>query len=415
MEDIEEKQEEGMPNTRINTEDIEKAVEIAKEIIEKKAAGDPSIKQMMSIVHKFIQKQPVICYGGTAINNILPKEKQFYNPDIDIPDYDFFSETPQEHCIQLCKKLKKAGLQNIEAKPGLHLGTFKVFCEFIGVADISAINKDLFRKLWSESIVKDKIHYSPPNFLRMNVYLELSRPMGDVSRWVKVYKRLELLNSEYPIECPSLYGSIFEESLVPKIKEKIEDLLIKEKVILLGFNGSLLQEEKQSWKLPLDLLVEEANVTKLTKQLIEIFGKGIVKSRSYEEYAEILPAHTDIVEGNVLFVRIYETMACHSYHELKSGLHIASIPTLLNFFFGMLYADKEFLQHTTRQRIICTAQRLIQMAKDSSKRKFKLLTPITCLGKQKELLDMRKERNELYEKTKSNKTLFRKYFFSYKP
>jgi len=95
MEDIEEKQEEGMPNTRINTEDIEKAVEIAKEIIEKKAAGDPSIKQMMSIVHKFIQKQPVICYGGTAINNILPKEKQYYNTDINIANYDFLYETPQ--------------------------------------------------------------------------------------------------------------------------------------------------------------------------------------------------------------------------------------------------------------------------------------------------------------------------------
>ena len=36
MEDKEEKQEEGMPNTKINTDDIEKAVEIAKEIIEKK-------------------------------------------------------------------------------------------------------------------------------------------------------------------------------------------------------------------------------------------------------------------------------------------------------------------------------------------------------------------------------------------
>jgi len=43
------------------------------------------------------------------------------------------------------------------------------------------------------------ITYAPPNFLRMGMYLELSRPDGDVSRWEKVYKRLILLNKHYPL------------------------------------------------------------------------------------------------------------------------------------------------------------------------------------------------------------------------
>jgi hypothetical protein len=30
------------------------------------------------------------------------------------------------------------------------------------------------------------------------MYLELSRPAGDVSRWEKVFKRLNLLNTHYP-------------------------------------------------------------------------------------------------------------------------------------------------------------------------------------------------------------------------
>ena len=33
----------------------------------------------------------------------------------------------------------------------------------------------------------------------MNMYLELSRPQGDVSRWEKVLKRLTLLNKSYPL------------------------------------------------------------------------------------------------------------------------------------------------------------------------------------------------------------------------
>ena len=43
------------------------------------------------------------------------------------------------------------------------------------------------------------ILYAPPNFLRMAMYLELSRPAGDVSRWEKVLKRLILLNKHYPL------------------------------------------------------------------------------------------------------------------------------------------------------------------------------------------------------------------------
>jgi hypothetical protein len=397
-------------------EEIEKAAKEAQEIIDKNAAGNPRIKKMMDIVHKFVQKERVMCYGGTAINNILPKEKQFYDTEVDIPDYDFFSVDPQKLCVKLSNKLKKAGLKDIEAKPGMHLGTFKVFCEYVGVADISSVEKDLFERLWKDSIVKDKIHYVPPDFLRMNVYLELSRPMGDVSRWKKVFGRLELLNDEYPIICPKKHEPINETLMIPKIKDKIEDLLIEDKIVLLGFNGELFHEKNQEWKLPLDILVEEKDAEKVVKKLINIFGRGIAKARSYEEYQELLPAHTDIVEGSELLVRVYETMACHSYHELKTGLRIGSIPTLLNFFFAMLYADKEFAEHTTRQRIICVAQRLVDMA-NSSKRKFELITPIDCIGKQKDLIDMKKERSSLYEKASKNRegALFKKYFFSYKP
>ena len=157
-------------------------------------------------------------------------------------------------------------------------------------------------------------------------------------------------------------------------------------------------------------------VSWVSSYLLNIFGRGVAKARSYEEYEELLPAHTDIVEGSELLVRVYETMACHSYHELKTGLRIGSIPTLLNFFFAMLYADKEFAEHTTRQRIICAAQRLIDIA-DSNERRFELVTPIDCIGKQKELIDMKKERASLYEKASKNRegALFKKYFFSYKP
>jgi len=399
-------------------EAIEKAALQAQEIIDKTEASDPLVKKMMNIVHKFLQGSRTICYGGTAINNLLSKKNQFYDTEKDIPDYDFFSENPQKHAKQLSDILKKAGIDNVEAKPGMHLGTFKVFADYIGVADITSMEKPIFGRLWKESIVKDGIHYCSPDFLRMNVYLELSRPMGFVERWKKVYGRLQLLNAEYPVVCPKDHVKTYEEFMSSDMRHSVEDILLKDKVVLLGFNAEMLQENRtHDWSYPLDVLVEPQHSEKVVSQFLKVFGRGQARARDFEEYGELLPAHTDIVEGNKLLVRVYETMACHSYHELSSGLRIASIPTLLNFFFAMLYADKEFVEHTTRQRLICAADKLIDIANGKKKGRFKMLTPITCIGTQKDLLDMKKEKAELYAKLSKNRQSaeFMKYFYSYTP
>ena len=393
-------------------EEIQAAAEKAQEIIDKTEASNPLVHKMMGIVRKFIQHNRVLCYGGTAINNLLPKEKQFYNPETDIPDYDFFTENPQKHSKEIADLLVKAGVPNVEVKPGVHLGTFKVFADYTGVADVSSMEHGVFKKLWAESIEKDGLHYVPPNFLRMSVYLELSRPRGFVERWTKVYKRLKLLNDEYPIECPP--HEVHEEVMNPDLVKKVETFLSKENIILLGFNADSRHNSGRSWKLPLDLLVTPEHFDVTVNKVKEIFGGY---REDFAEYAEILPAHSDITHKNKLLARVFETDACHSYHLLENGMRIASIPTLLNFFFAMLYADNEFIEHTSKARLICTAQELVDMADNAGKRRFKLLTPTECTGKQKGLSDMKEERTKLYAKLSTNKNskAFLKYFFTYTP
>jgi len=395
-------------------EEIQAAAEKAQEIIDKTEASNPLVHKMMDIVRKFIQHNRVLCYGGTAINNLLPKEKQFYNPETDIPDYDFFTETPQKHAKQIADLLVKAGIPNVEVKPGVHLGTFKVFADYTGVADVSSMEHAVFKKLWAESIEKDGLHYVPPNFLRMSVYLELSRPRGFVERWTKVYKRLKLLNDEYPIECPGV-DAVHEEAMTPELVKKVEAFLSKENVILMGFNAETRHGSGRTWKLPLDILVTPEHFDITVDKVKDIFGQA--RREDFAEYAEILPAHSDITHKNTLLARVFETDACHSYHPLENGMRIASIPTLLNFFFAMLYADNEFIEHTSKARLICAAQELVDMADNAGKRRFKLLTPTECTGKQKGLPDMKEERTKLYSQLSTNKNskAFLKYFFTYTP
>ena len=165
-----------------------------EKIAGEKVASSPEIKKMIEIVEDFLIKKKLICYGGTAINNILPKEAQFYDKNYEIPDYDFFSHNALDDTKELADIFYKAGYLDVEAKSGVHGGTYKVFVNFIPMADITYIHKDLFQTLQKQAIKVAGIYYTPPDFLRMGMYLELSRPAGDISRWEKVLKRLNLLN-----------------------------------------------------------------------------------------------------------------------------------------------------------------------------------------------------------------------------
>ena len=73
--------------------------------------GNPEITFIIGIVEEFIRKRKRICYGGTAINNILPEKEQFYSKDIELPDYDFFSPSPLKDAKDVANIYYKKGFQ----------------------------------------------------------------------------------------------------------------------------------------------------------------------------------------------------------------------------------------------------------------------------------------------------------------
>jgi hypothetical protein len=387
-------------------ESLEAIVDTIQAENDKRAANDPVVKLALTTVETFLKHHPVMCYGGTAINNLLPKEDRFYDPETDIPDYDFFSKTPQEHAMMLANQLYEKGIKNIEVKPGIHLGTFKVFADYEGVADITHLDEDIFEKLWAAKLVKDGIHYVTPDFLRMSMYLELSRPRGDVSRWIKVYNRLQLLNKHHPIVCTKEKAE--KHPPVPKeLKTKVMAMLKREDVVLLGVNAAETHLGLD-WTLPVTLLATKETIERLTEGMDVVVNEG----------SEILPPLyfvrlPDQPEGTTAYLRFYETTACHSYHN-AGGIRVASIPTILQFFFAYLFSAAK---QSNMESILCVAQRLVDLAHHAKKRRFALLTPIDCLGTQETLTDMRKEKAALYEKLSAKKTSpdFLRYFFTYDP
>ena len=224
---------------------LRNAIDVADKIKGKTKMNSPEIRKIISIVENFIRRKSLICYGGTAINNILPKDDQFYDKDIEIPDYDFFSPSPLEHAKELADIYFKAGFEEVESKSGVHFGTFKVFVNFTPIADITIISNEIYKNIKKEAISVKGILYAPPNYLRMAMYLELSRPNGDVSRWEKVLKRITLLNKHYPLIHKNCHTIEFQREMDTPNEEEdlykiVQQGLIDQSVVFFGgFANSL--------------------------------------------------------------------------------------------------------------------------------------------------------------------------------
>jgi hypothetical protein len=388
-------------------DDLRSVVETLQRENDMAAAANPLIKKSLSVVKEFLQTHPVMCYGGTAINNLLPEEDRFYDLTAVVPDYDFYSKIPQEHAVRLADQLRDAGIEVVEVKPGMHLGTFKVFADYEGVADITHLDSDIFDRVWAENVVREKIHYVTPDFLRLSMYLELSRPRGDVSRWTKVYERLQLLNKAHPMVCPSGGDSYRPpRPLADAERKRIETILRTKPVVLLGITASQIHSRTTpAWSAPVTILADTDTLISLTEG----------KTTESHEGSEILPSHVDILDDDgTVFIRIHETAACHSYHEMSNGIRVASIPTMLQFFLAYVYSGVSKDEQT---HLLCVSQRLVDLASHKESRRYALLTPTECIGTQETLTDIKRHKAQLYTSLSSNKMSadFLTYFLAYTP
>jgi Poly(A) polymerase catalytic subunit len=411
------------------------AVDESEKIKGEKLANSDEIQHIFGILENFLVRKKCICYGGTAINNILPKFAQFYNRDIEIPDYDFYSTTPMDDAKELADIYYKAGYSEVEAKAGVHYGTYKVFVNFIPVADITLLAKEIFESIYKEAIRVKGIYYCPPNFLRMNMFLELSRPAGDVSRWEKVLKRMTLLNKYYPFEPTIPCNKIdFEGEIPPEIdtSEKIyyiiRDTFIDEGVVFFGGYASSLYskymtsaERYKARSIPdFDVISEEPDRCAILV-MEKLLQNGYKKVRHivHEEIGEIIPKHIEIRVGKETLAFIYYPIACYNYNKIyikDREIKVATIDTILSFYLAFYYSNKPYYY---RDRILCMAKFLFDLEQKNRLEQKGILKrfSINCYGDQPTLESIRAKKAEKYRELKNdrNSREFQEWFLNYKP
>jgi hypothetical protein len=332
-----------------------------------------------------------------------------------------------------------AGFEEVEAKSGMHSGTFKVFVNQLPVADITDLPKTLYNKIMKDSIKVDGIYYCSINYLRMSMYLELSRPHGDVSRWEKVLKRLSLLNKHYPLRGKNCsidmiqrlfeYGlkksimkggnnvneeDIFLDSIEEKIFLTTRESLVDQGCVFFGAFANRLYlknihnlSKKNIPKIPdFDVLSEDpAGTARILKERLTDIGIKNITIKEHDGIGEVLAPHYEIKVGPEAIAFVYEPLACHSYNVVNiagKNIRIATLDTMLSFYLTFLYSDRKYYNN---DRIICMSEFLYRVQEKNRLEQRGILRrfSINCYGKQTTKEDIRTHKTELFEKYKNDR------------
>lgn len=421
---------------KTKTEEME--LELIKDAVEKSdklksliMTQSKEVTDIVESVEKFIKKKGLICYGGTAINNILPKKSQFYDKNVDIPDYDIYSTTPLEDSKELADIYAKQGYSNVEVRTSIHAGTYKISVIFISIVDITYMDKTTFDLMKKDAVVLDGITYAPVNYLRMSMYKELSRPNGDISRWEKVFKRLTLLNHSYPMKnkfCDSLkFDGVEDEDTIFEIVKKT---LIKNKSLFIGeyaaslYGKYMSKEHKHAFNkerfhietLSVDPIVD----TKLVKAELKKKGYNDIKIVENEPIGHIIDTHYEIVVNGIPVCLIYKSIdGCYNYNTIKREnreIRVATIDTMMTFLLAAMYTGRPYYNN---DKLLCMAQFLyiIQMKNKLVTRGLLKRFTLDCIGVEQTLQERRQEKTKKYRLLKHDRTSkeFNELFFKYNP
>jgi hypothetical protein len=331
---------------------LEKVIDKAEERNKYESAHNPDILGALNIVKQFLVSRRRVCYGGTAMNAILPPKRRFYDPEMDLPDYDFFTPDPKADVEELVQKLKKAGYKDVYHKVGVHEGTTKVLVNFVPIADITAISEDIYAVFLKRAFKKEKVYYTDPDILRMMMYLEMSRPRGDVSRWNKVFERLQLINSVFPPTFKRSRALDTRKSkgykVEPEIWSSIYDYCITNQRIV--FTGQLDFYYKKvirfstpkfninDYSMPIGFISPNLKDDARTLQTL-LGGSEKCKLYIHAKRGEIVPEHIEVRYNNLPVAILLQETACHAYlnFPLSDGrsIAIASLDTLITIYYSI--------------------------------------------------------------------------------
>lgn len=360
-------------------------------------------KDFFEIALRVLKKYPVLLYGGTAINEVLPKKFKIYKED-ELPDVDIFCKASDYEKIseEILKTFEKQGYKLTTIKEALHKNTYKVMVEGLQLIDISVIDTEMFRIL---SKGKQPSHLGVPivsvDYLKYSLHLILSQSL-DAHRWPKVFQRLVRLYETHPLSltCTLSTEDYYLEDIPKDLVGKVKEYAYNMKMV--GFGWDVIQHYlKEDDTIPGSVKDKFYHPTFSHPIHYFVVPGGDVWKEAYGFQKYLQDKDVKIVRGNRLpflpehviltykgdkWIYLFQSVNCSSYMEYKKS-YVFSIHSMIQYLYLLYFGTQE-------EDIYCVIQILVLLQINNSLSKKKLFQQfvLQCHGYQKGLVTLRKER-----------------------
>lgn len=392
----------------MTTRQIHKIESIAeKKIDEIQRMEYDKYHHLFELTIKLIKKQSVLMYGGTAINDLMPKSLKFYG-ETELPDIDVFAINGKAVAQHMVKQFKRRGFGFASFREALHENTYKVYVEGIQVLDVTSVPESIYRRI-SRGKVKGSLglYMANPEYLRSTLHDMMAHPW-DAYRWPKVYKRLMYFYKTTPMKsCGKRPAAIDKRNIPAEAEEAFMKWAREGGYVFFGgpevdneYFDMVFREDRDiiiTGDKPVKKYAEEL-IAKLPAQIRADFEIGKV----YDGDDLFAFDHVFITYKNKKAFGIYKYKYCISYVEIDN-IRIASFQGMCYIYMSMQFSAR---QHHKTQDMKCIASMLgrIQLkimdnSTKPSKKKVLNQFVLTCYGPYEGLVTLRRKQMErMFEK-----------------
>lgn len=354
--------------------------------------------------YEFLAKKRVLLYGGTALNELMPEPRKFYEPYA-LPDIDVLSPDAKKIAHDMVNLYSKNKHQANTFTEALHQGTYKVYSDGIQIADITQCDITVYDMLRKKSIIgRNNIQIISPQYIRMTLHKLFSQP-NDAHRWSKIYERLKSYYKTFPIVSSHSIKSAKDndddinadiDAIVQSMPEETVFLGKREVMMLLGRKTPI------EFPFPPLLALTDQDLSHVVAK-IRRDVKNISVSKIYEA-DHFVPSHVILSVDNKPMGIIFRLSSCVAFNQLKNKPRVAGIHTMIDMFLSMSMSRYRHFQKA--KPFLESLSDELARVQQSNKSRRKLLNQfgLVCHGPSMGIATLKVERiKRIIEKKKKKK------------
>ena len=292
-------------------------------------------------INNILKKYKIPIKGSRALNLFVPKSDKIFTEDEEkYVDFDIYSDKPKKLAIEIANELIRNGIKYVSVSNILiKIYIYRIHVFTFPLVDIQFVPRKVINIL--PLVLRNKLFYLKPEYLKMDMYVQLGRPViSNAINWLKIIDRLVLLEKYYPFkegqerinykQNPDHLNLI--KHLLPVFHNKCDVIITGNMAYHILMNTYV---KGNYYKPPLNYLeILTCKIGDYIEEINKILGKDNIKILRYSRFIHTIYPYSLVLYKNQPLVFIYYLHECTSYQNFK-GINVSTY-YYTNFYYIMI-------------------------------------------------------------------------------